>query len=64
MSGIQLLANSASIILTSQRAGMVDKLMRECCHLYIGCNKQWRFQCLNYYDAYEIENAQNPAMAA
>ena len=53
-----------SIILTSQRAGMVDKLMRECCHLYIGCNKQWRFQCLNYYDAYEIENAQNPAMVA
>lgn len=54
----------ASIILTSQRAGMVDKLMRDCCHLYIGCNKLWRFQCLNYYDAYEIENAQTPALVA
>ena len=54
----------ASIILTSQRAGMVDKLMRDCCHLYIGCNKVWRFQCLNYYDAYEIENAQTPALVA
>lgn len=53
-----------SIILTSQRSGMVDKLMRECCHLYIGCNKKWRFQCLNYYDAYEIENAQTPALVA
>lgn len=54
----------ASIILTSQRSGMVDKLMRDCCHLYIGCNKIWRFQCLNYYDAYEIENAQTPALVA
>ena len=47
----------ASIVLTSQRSGMVDKLMRDCCHLYIGCSKLWRFQRLNYYDAYEIENA-------
>ena len=54
----------ASIILTSQRSGMVDKLMRDCCHLYIGCNKIWRFQCLSYYDAYEIENAQTPSLVA
>ncbi len=54
----------ASIILTSQRSGMVDKLMRDCCHLYIGCDKLWRFQRLNYYDAYEIENAQTPALVA
>ena len=52
----------ASIVLTSQRSGMVDKLMRDCCHLYIGCNKIWRFQMLNYYDAYEIENAQTPSL--
>lgn len=50
----------ASIVLTSQRSGMVDKLMRDCCHMYIGCDKLWRFQRLNYYDAYEIENAQTP----
>lgn len=54
----------ASIVLTSQRSGMVDKLMRDCCHLYIGCNKIWRFQILNYYDAYEIENAQAPSLVA
>lgn len=54
----------ASIVLTSQRSGMVDKLMRDCCHLYIGCNKIWRFQILNYYDAYEIENAQTPSLVA
>lgn len=54
----------ASIILTSQRSGMVDKLMRDCTHLYIGCNKIWRFQFQNFYDAYEIENAQTPALVA
>ena len=54
----------ASIILTSQRSGMIDKLMRDCCHLYIGCDKMWRFQRLNYYDAYEIENAQSPSLVA
>lgn len=54
----------ASIVLTSQRAGMVDKLMRDCTHLYIGCKKIWRFQCLSYYDAYEVENAQSPALVS
>lgn len=52
----------ASIILTSQRSGMVDKLMRDCCNMYIGCDKLWRLQRLNYYDAYEIENAQTPSL--
>ena len=54
----------ASIMLTSQRSGMVDKLMRDCCNMYIGCNKVWRFQCLSYYDAYEIENAQTPSLVS
>lgn len=54
----------ASIILTSQRPGMVDKLMRDCTHMYIGCNKTWRFQRLNYYDAYDVENAGSTAMVA
>lgn len=52
----------ASIVLTSQRPGMVDKLMRDCCHMYIGCDKLWRFQRLKYYDAYEVENAQTPSL--
>lgn len=54
----------ASIILTSQRPGMVDKLMRDCTHLYIGCNKTWRFQRCNYYDAYDVENAGSTSMVA
>lgn len=52
----------ASFLLTSQRSGMIDKLMRDCTHMYVGCNKIWRLQRLNYYDAYEIENAQTPAL--
>lgn len=52
----------ASIIMTSQRAGMIDKLMREVTNLYIGCNKLWRFQRQYYFDGYEIENAQNPTL--
>lgn len=54
----------ASIILTSQRSGMVDKLMRDCTHLYIGCNKLWRFQRLAYYDAYDVENAGSTALVS
>lgn len=54
----------ASIILTSQRPGMVDKLMRDCTHLYMGCNKVWRFQRINYYDAYDVETAGSTALVA
>lgn len=54
----------ASIILTSQRPGMVDKLMRDCTHLYIGCNKIWRFQRQSWYDAYDVENAGSTALVS
>lgn len=54
----------ANLILTSQRSGMVDKLMRDCCNLYISCQKIWRFEILRYYDAYRVETAQDPASVA
>lgn len=54
----------ANLILTSQRSGMVDKLMRDCCNLYISCQKLWRFETLRYYDAYKVETAQDPASVA
>jgi hypothetical protein len=50
----------ANLVLTSQRSGMVDKLMRDCCNYYISCQKIWRFEILRYYDAYSIECAQEP----
>lgn len=52
----------AAVFLTSQRAGMVDKLMREVTNLYVGCRLIWRFQINSYYDAFEIENAQQPSL--
>lgn len=50
------------IILTSQRFSMVDALMRQITNVCISCDKLWRLQRLNYYDAYEMENAQNPSL--
>lgn len=52
----------ASIVLTSQRQNMIDALMRQITNVVIACKKTWRFQALNYYDGYEIETAQNPAL--
>lgn len=50
----------ANLILTAQRSGMVDKLMRDCCNYYISCQKLWRFEILRWYDAYSIECATEP----
>ena len=52
----------ASIILTSQRQNMIDALMRQVTNVVIACKKIWRLELLNYYDGYEIETAQNPAL--
>ena len=51
----------ASIVMTAQRFGMVDALARQITNKVIACDLWWRFQRLSYYDAYEMENAQNPA---
>lgn len=47
---------------TSQRFGHCDKLLRDVTHRVVQCDKIWRFQLLRYYDAWELENAQNPEM--
>ncbi len=52
----------ASIILTSQRQSMIDALMRQITNVVIACKKVWRFEVLYFYDGYEIEMAQNPAL--
>lgn len=54
----------ANLILTSQRAGMVDKLMRDVTNYYISCQKLWRFEILRFYDAYEVECATDPNTVA
>lgn len=52
----------ASIILTSQRQSMIDALLRQITNVVIACKKVWRFEVLYYYDGYEIDTAQNPAL--
>ena len=54
----------ASIVMTSQRQSMVDALMRQITNVVVSCSKTWRFEMLRYYDGYEIETAQNPALVA
>lgn len=47
---------------SAQRFQHVDKLLRDVTRNVIQCKKVWRFQLLNYYDAWELENCQNPDM--
>ena len=46
-----------SLYYTAQRFNHVDKLLREVTRTVIDCDKLWRFQRLNYYDAWDMENA-------
>lgn len=47
---------------SAQRFQHVDKLLRDVTRNVIQCRKVWRFQLLNYYDAWELENVSNPEM--
>lgn len=47
---------------SAQRFQHVDKLMRDVTHNVVQCKKVWRFQLYSLYDAWELENAQNPDM--
>lgn len=47
------------ILSSAQRFNMVDKLFRDITTYVIDCNKYWRFQHQEVYDAWELENAVN-----
>jgi hypothetical protein len=51
-----------SLFYTAQRFGHVDALLRQVTSFVISCDKLWRFQRLNMYNAWEMENAANPAL--
>jgi hypothetical protein len=40
----------------------VDALLRQVTQYCIDCNKSWRLQGTNYYDAWEMENASSPTL--
>ena len=48
-----------SLYYTAQRFGHVDALLRQVTSYVIDCDKLWRFQRQNYYDAWDLENATN-----
>lgn len=47
------------ILCSAQRFFMVDKLFRSITTNVINCNKFWRFQHCEIYDAWDLENAMN-----
>lgn len=44
---------------TTQRFQLVDALLRQVTSYCISCNKIWRLTGIDYYDAWELENASN-----
>ena len=53
-----------SLYYTAQRFGHVDALLRQVTSYVVECDKLWRFQRLNYYDAWDLENATNTQLIA
>ena len=53
-----------SLYYTAQRFGHVDALLRQVTSAVIDCNKLWRFQRQNLYDAWEVENATSPRLVS
>lgn len=49
-----------SMFYTAQRFNHVDALLRQVTQTVVSCNKLWRFQRQDFYDAYELENCTNP----
>lgn len=48
-----------SLYYTAQRFGHVDALLRQVTSYVCECDKLWRFQRINKYDAWDLENATN-----
>lgn len=53
-----------SLYYSAQRFGHVDALLRQVTSYVVSCDKLWRFQRLNVYDAWEMENASDPTAIA
>lgn len=53
-----------SLYYTAQRFGHVDALLRQVTSYVVECDKFWRFQRLNYFEAWDLENAANTQLVA
>lgn len=59
---LQVRHNKVALAMTSQRFTFVDKILRQICGVVTTCKKKWRLVRLQDYDAYTLENAQNPEL--
>lgn len=50
------------LVCTAQRFAHVDKLLRDITSYVIVCNKTWRLQHNEYYDAWDYDNANNSSL--
>lgn len=51
-----------SLFYTAQRFGHVDALLRQVTSYVVECDKLWRFQRVNSFDAWDLENASSTAL--
>lgn len=59
---LQVRHNKVALAMTSQRFTFVDKILRQICGVVTTCKKKWRLVRLQDFDAYTLENAQNPEL--
>lgn len=59
---LQVRHNKVSFVMTSQRFLFVDKVLRNTTEIVTTCKKKWRIVRLQQFDAYDLENCNNPAM--
>lgn len=59
---LQVRHNKVSFVMTSQRFLFVDKVLRNTCEIVTTCKKKWRIVRLQQFDAYDLENCNNPQM--
>lgn len=52
--------HKGAFLLTSQRFNQMDALLRQVARYVIQCSKSWRFLQHSYFNAWEIENCNNP----
>ena len=59
---LQVRHNKVSFVMTSQRFLFVDKVLRNTTEIVTTCKKKWRIVRLQQFDAYDLENCNNPSM--
>ncbi len=59
---LQCRKDKMAIYTTSQRFNFQDALIRQITYECSECLKAWRIQKLSYYNAYELENCNNPLL--